>query len=291
MVGIGFVGLPLLAAAQAPVRAPRIGWLSVASRTPEVAHLLGAFVEGLRDLGYVEGQNLAIDYRFADGKPERLPGFAAELLGLKVDVIVAPNPAGIRAAREATKTVPIVMLNATDPVASGLVASLARPGGNITGLTATADRTMAGKHVELCREAVPNVSRLAVLRNPANPDAAVLLVEVERVARAFDVQIRVVDVRAPDELEGAFARMARDRPGALVVLGDTMFFLHRARLARLAVKNRLSTVTGSREMAAAGLLMTYGQNQTYEFRRAAAYVDKILKGAKPADLPVEQPTH
>jgi putative tryptophan/tyrosine transport system substrate-binding protein len=221
--------VPLAVAAQPPARVPRIDWLSIASRTPEVSHLLDAFLQGLCDLGYVEGQTIAIDYRFADGKPERLPGFAADLLGLKVDIIVPPNPAGIQAAKRATGTVPIVMLNALDPVGSGLVASLSRPGGNITGLTATADPKIVGKYLELLREVVPKVSRVAVLRNPTNPDAAVMSSEVERVARILGVQLQVLDVRAPAELDSAFAVMARDRPGALLVLGDTMFFLHRGR--------------------------------------------------------------
>jgi putative ABC transport system substrate-binding protein len=287
---IGLLGTPRLGAAQQPTKVPRIGWLSNASRTPEVSHLLEAFSQGLRELGYVEGQNIAIEYRFAEGRPERLPGFAAELLGLKVDIIVTPNPTATQAAQQATRTVPIVMLGVADPVGSGLVASLARPGGNITGLSGTASSGLEGKRLELLREAVPKVSRVAVLRNPTNPDAAHMSKQVEDAARTLGVRLQVLDVRAPHELDSAFAAMTRDRAGALLLLGDVMFTLHRARIARLAATNRLPTVAGTREMAEAGCLVTYGRSLSDDFRHAATYVDKILKGARPADLPVEQPT-
>jgi putative ABC transport system substrate-binding protein len=287
---IGLFGAPREAGPQPPAKVPRIGWLSIASRTPEVAHLIEAFELGLRELGYVEGQTIAIEYRFAEGRPERLPGLAAELIGLKVDIIVAPNPAGAQAAKQATSTIPIVMLSVVDPVGSGLVASLGRPGGNITGLAATSSAEIVGKYLELLRQVVPKVSRVAVLRNPTNPDAAQMSREVEGAARTLGVQLQVLDVRRPNELDRAFAAMTRDRAGALLVLGDTMFFLHRARIASLAARNRLPTISGLKEMAEAGLLMTYGRNLSHDFRRAAAYVDKMLKGAKPADLPVELAT-
>jgi putative ABC transport system substrate-binding protein len=216
--------MPLVADAQQPTKVPLIGWLSIASRTPEIAHLLDAFLQGLHELGYVEGQNLAIEYRFAEGKPERLPRYAAELLGLKVDVIVAPNPVGTQAAKLATRAVPIVMLNALDPVGSGLIANLARPGGNITGLTATANPEMVGKYLELLKEMVPKVARVAVLRNPSNPDAATMSREVERAAGALGVQLHVLDVRVPSELDSAFAAIARERPGALLVLATRCSF-------------------------------------------------------------------
>jgi putative ABC transport system substrate-binding protein len=280
---------PLAAEAQQPAKVPRIGWLSIASREG-VSHLLEAFSQGLRDLGYVEGQTIAIEYRFAEGRPERLPGLAAELVGLRVDIIVTPNPAGTQAAKETTRTIPIVMLAVLDPVGSGLVASLARPGGNITGLIATASPGIVGKHLEMLTEAVPKVSRVAVLRNPTNPDAAHMSREGDGAARTLGVQLQVLDVRVPNELDSAFAAMTRHRAGALLLLGDTMFFLHRARIASLAAKSRLPTVSGAREMAEAGLLMTYGRSFSYDFRRAATYVDKILKGAKPGDLPIEQAT-
>jgi putative ABC transport system substrate-binding protein len=182
------------------------------------------------------------------------------------------------------------MLAVVDPVGSGLVASLARPGGNITGLAATSSAEIVGKYLELLTQVVPKVSRVAVLRNPTNPDAAQMSREVEGAARRLGVQLQVLDVRGPNELDRAFAAMTRDRAGALLVFADTTFFLHRARIASLAAKSRLPTISGLKEMAEAGLLMTYGRNLSHDFRRAAAYVDKILKGTKPADLPVELAT-
>ena len=289
-VALGIFWSPLPADAQQAGRVPRIGWLSIASPTPAVSHLIEAFWQGLRELGYVEGQNIAVEYRFAEGRPERLPEFAAQLVGLQVDIIVTPNPAGTQAAKEATRTIPIVMLGAPDPVGSGLVASLARPGGNITGLSATASPVLYGKHLELLREAAPKASRVAVLRNPTNPTAALMSREVEGAARTLGVQLQMLDVQVPNDLDSAFAAMTRDRAGALLILADTMFTLHRARIASLAAKSRLPAVSGPREMAEAGLLMAYGRSLSYEFRRAATYVDKILKGANPGDLPVEQPT-
>ena len=290
ILALGILTAPIAAEAQQSAKVPRIGWLSIASPTPAVSHLMEAFRQGLRELGYVEGQNIAVEYRFAEGRPERLPEFAAQLVALKVDIIVTPNPAGTQAAKQATSTIPIVFMGVADPVESGLVASLARPGGNITGLTATASPVIYGKHLELLKETVPKVSRVAVLRNPTNPDAAQMSREVGGAARALGVQLQVLDVRVPNELDSAFARMTRDRAGALPIMGDTMFTLHREQIAVLATKNRLPAISGPREFAEAGGLMAYGRSLPYEFRRAATYVDKILMGAKPADLPVEQPT-
>jgi len=282
---------PLAAEAQQPAKILRIGWLSIASRTPQVLHLIEAFLQGLRDLGYVEGQNIAVEWRFAEGRPERLPEFAAELVDLKVDIILTPNPAGTQAAKQATSTIPIIMVGVGDPVGAGLVASLAHPGGNVTGLTWSAGgREIVGKHLQLLKEAIPRASRVAALRNPTNPEAAQMSREVEQAARTLGVQLQTLDVRVPGELDSAFAAMIRDRAGALLLLGDTMFFQYRARIARLAAESRLPTVSGAREFAEAGLLMSYGSRLSYQFWRAAAYVDKILKGAKPSDLPVEQPT-
>ena len=203
---------------------------------------------------------------------------------------MTPNPAGTQAAKQATRTIPIVMLSEIDPVGSGLVASLARPGGNITGLTPTAGPEIVGKHLELLKQTVPKVSRVAVLRNPTNPDSAPMTREVEGAARRLGVQLQMLDVRLPDELDGAFAAMTRDRAGALLLLWDTMFILHRERIASLAARSRLPTVAGARDMAEVGFLLTYGRSTPHAFRRAATYVDKILKGAKPGDLPIEQAT-
>ena len=289
-ITLALVLAPPAADTQPAGKVYRIGWLSIASRTPAVSHLIEAFWQGLRDLGYVEGQNIAIEWRFAEGRPERLPGFAADLVGLKVDIIVTPNPAGTQTAKEATRTIPIVFMGEVDPVGSGLVSSLARPGGNITGLSATASPEMLGKRLQLLKEVVPKVSRVAVIRNPTHPEAAEMSRDVEGAARTLGVQLQMVDVRVPNELDRAFAAMTRDRAGALIVFPDTMFTLQRARIANLAVKSRLPTVSAIRELAEAGLLISYGRMLSSEFRRAATYVDRILKGAKPADLPVEQPT-
>jgi putative ABC transport system substrate-binding protein len=247
------------------------------------------FFQRLRELGYVEGQNLSIERRFSDGKPERLPGLAADLVHLKVDVIVAASGPAPLAAQSVTKTIPILMTNQVDPVGSGLVVSLARPGGNITGLSQLSAE-IVGKQLALLKEVVPRVSRVAVLRNPTNKDPALLLKEVAVAARSLRIQPHTFEARGSEEFDGAFAAMTRERTGAGLVLGDPMFFLHRTRIADLAAKQRLAMMFVQREHAEAGGLMAYGASLSDMFRRAATYVDKILKGAKPGDLPVEQPT-
>ena len=289
---IGVFSAPLAAEAQQARKIPRIGFLvnNASTHSPGVARIWDGIWQGLREHGWVEGHNIVVESRFSEGRFERFPGFAAELVRLKVDLIVASTPPAIRAAKDATTTIPIVMVGLADPVGLGFVASLARPGGNITGLTATASPVIYGKHLELLKETVPKVSRVAVLRNPTNPDAEQMSREVGGAARALGVQLQVLDVRAPNELDSAFARMTRDRAGALLIMGDTMFTLHREQIAVLATKNRLPAISGPREFAEAGGLMAYGRSLPYDFRRAATYVDKILKGAKPADIPVEQPT-
>jgi putative ABC transport system substrate-binding protein len=248
-----------------------------------------AFRQGLRELGYVEGQNIAIEYRSAEGKSERLPGLAAELVRLKVDVIVSASPPATEAAKRATSTVPIVFALSGDPVAAGLVASLARPGGNITGL-ATISGEVVGKQLELLKRVAPKVSRVAVLQNPSNPGHALTLPQAEGAARALGVQLQVLKARTPSEIEVAFAAMRSQRADGALVLRDAMFREQRAQIVALAAKSRLPAVYGLREEAEAGGLMAYGASVPQLFRRAATYVDKILKGAKPADLPVEQPT-
>ena len=249
-----------------------------------------AFRQGLRDLGYVEGQNIAIEYRWAEGRFERLPDLAAELVRLKVDVIVSVVTQASLAAKNATRTIPIVMVAAGDPLGSGLVASLARPGGNVTGPSSMLAE-LAGKELELLKETVPNVSRVAVLWNPANAVwQAQMLRATEVAARALGLQLQLLEARGPDELEGAFAAMTRERASALLVQVDVIFALHARRIADLAAKRRLPAMYGSREHVEAGGLISYAPNVPDVFRRAATYVDKILKGAKPADLPVEQPT-
>jgi putative ABC transport system substrate-binding protein len=279
---------PLAAEAQQAAKIARIGFLAINLATSP--HLPEAFRQGLRDLGYVEGRNVEIEYRDAEGKYERLPALAAELVSLKIDLIVASTYPATLAAKNATKTIPIIMVAVADPVRIGLIASLVRPGGNITGPTLLAGTEMVGKHLELLKEAVPNLSRVAVLSNPANPMHVVRLREVEIAGRSLGVQIQILKAQGPEEFDSAFAAMTRERAGALYVVGDPMFNQHRTRLAELAAKRRLPAVYELKDQAEAGGLMAYGPNTPDIYRRAATYVDKILKGAKPADLPIEQPT-
>ena len=287
----GLLLAPLAAGAEQPGKVFRIGILgNVPLTSPEGARLWGAFIQGLRELGYVEGQNITIMHRSSEGRYERLPDLAAELVRLKVDVIVAPAAQNPVAAKQATRTIPIVMTSHPDPVASGLVASLARPGGNVTGLSARAGPEIVGKQLELLKEAVSEVSRVAVLGNPGNQAYPLLLGEAKVAARSLRVQLQHLEVREPDGFDRAFAAMTRERAGALLVQADGMFLLHRTRIAVLAAKSRLPAMYQLREHVEAGGLMSYGASLPDLFRRAATYVDKILKGAKPADLPVEQPT-
>jgi len=283
----GLLAAPL-AEAQAPAKVPRIGFL-LGSPPAVGAPYLEAFRQGLRELGYVEGQNIAIEYRWAGGKYERLPALAAELVRLKVDVLVTSAPPVPLAAKQATSTIPIVFTSAADPVAAGPVASLARPGGNITGL-ADMDLEVVGKHLELLREVAPKVSRVAVLRNPDNRGHAITLRQTESAARALGVQLRVLEARTPAEIDAAFAAMRSQQAGGVLVLRDAFFFVQRTQIVALAAKHGLPAVYGWRQDAEAGGLMAYGASLPQMWRRAATYVDKILKGAKPADLPVEQPT-
>jgi putative ABC transport system substrate-binding protein len=282
--------LPFAAEAQQAARVARIGYL-----TPNLAaslHLREAFRQGLRDLGYVEGRNVVLEYRDADGKLERLPTLVAELIALKVDVIVAPNTVGVLAAKQATKTIPIVFAVAADPVASGLVTSLARPGGNVTGFSILAPE-LVGKRLELLIQAVPGVSRVAVLWQPGGLGERTekdMVTGAEVAARALGVRLQFVEARGPEDFDRAFSDMSSARAGALTVLPSNMMNNERRRLVDLAAKNRLPTVFPWREGVDAGGLMAYGANLADLARRAATYVDKILKGARPADLPVEQPT-
>jgi putative ABC transport system substrate-binding protein len=286
----GALAGPLAVEAQPAAKVPRIGWLPV--NLAAAPHNLEPFRQGLRDLGYVEGRNLVIETRDAEGRLERLPALAAELVALKVDVIVAPGTPQALAAKNATRTIPIVFVGAADPVREGLVTSLARPGGNATGSSNLAPE-LVGKRLELLKQAVPAVSRVAVLRQPgAVPERAEkdMLKEAEVAARALGLQPQFVEARGPADVDRAFSDMTRARAGALTVLPSAMFVSERRRLVDLAAKNRLPAVYGSREFVDAGGLMSYGPNIADLNRRAATYVDKILKGAKPGDLPIEQPT-
>ncbi len=287
---LGVVAAPLAAEAQQAAKIARIGYL--AASLAGSPHLHEAFLQGLRDLGYVEGRNVVIEYRDAEGKFERLPALAAELVALKVDVIVALSTLAAQAAKQATRTLPIVFIAVGDPVTSGLVTSLARPGGNVTGLSVLAPE-LVGKCLEQLKQAVPGVSRVAALRQPgAVPERTEkgILKGAEVAARALGVRLQFVEARGPEDFDRAFSEMTRARAGALTVLPSSMFFNERRRLVDLAAKNRLPAVYPWREFVDAGGLMAYGPNLPDMFRRAATYVDKILKGAKPGDLPVEQPT-
>jgi ABC-type uncharacterized transport system substrate-binding protein len=287
------VGLALASvhsvAAQQPKKVARIGFLAPATRTG-YQHYTDVFLQGLRELGYVEGQNIVIEYRWADGNFERLPELATELVRLKVDIIVAAVTQASLAAKNATGTIPIVMVAVANPVDSGLIASLARPGANITGTSAMTDEVV-GKQLELLKETFPKISRVAAMWNPANPVFQKLqLREVEATARALNVSLQKLEVRDPVEIERAFAAIAKESTRALVLLSDPLFITHRKQIADLALKYRLPAATGVREYAEAGLLMSYGVSFTDLYRRTATYVDKILKGAKPGDIPVERST-
>jgi putative ABC transport system substrate-binding protein len=280
---------PFAAEGQQAAKIARIGWLG---DRPAAGPRLEGFFKGLRDLDYVEGRNLMIEYRYAEGKPERYPALAAELVALKVDVIVSANTLGTLAAKQATKTIPIVFVGAADPVQSGLVTSLARPGGNATGLSALSPE-LVGKCLELLAQAVPGVSRVAVLWQPGAQGERTdkdMLKGADVAARALGMRLQFVEARGPTEFDRAFSDMTRARADALTVLGSAMFNNERRRLVDLAAKNRLPAVYSGRASVDAGGLMSYGPNIADLWRRAATYVDKILKGAKPGDLPIEQPT-
>ena len=290
MLALGLLSIPLTIEGQLPTKVHRIGWLGAGPPLPEPNPSLEAFWQGLHDLGYVEGQNLVIEYRYAEGKAERLPDLAAELVRLPVDVIVAGGTAAIRAAQHATRTIPIVMAVAYEPVGEGLVASLAQPGGNITGVS-WLGAELPGKRLEILKETVPQLSRIAVLANPDNPAYTSGMHNVTVAAKALALQLHVVEVRRADELDTAFATMTREGMDALLVLEDSLLLSGlRRRIAELAATHRLPAMYGWKYHVDAGGLMAYGPSQPAMFRRAATYVDKILKGAKPATLPVEQPT-
>jgi len=276
-------------AQQQAEKVPRIGYLRVTSASDRPP-LLDAFRQGLRELGWVEGQNIVIDYRFAEGRLDRLPDLAAELVRLKVDVIVSLGTQGVTAAKNATETIPIVMIAVRDPVGAGLIASLARPGGNVTGVSGYAGLETVAKQLELLKETVPKIRRVAILLNPTNAYHSLAMREVNVAAQTLGVQLQLLEARGPNEFDGAFAAMVKERVGALLVLSDVIFNSHASRLADLAARSRLPTAYAVRESVEAGGLMSYGPSFLELYRRSAAYVDKIVKGAKPADLPVEQPT-
>jgi putative ABC transport system substrate-binding protein len=287
LITLGLLVAPLAAEAQPAGKVHRIGYLLGTTREQEPA--LEAFLEGMRALGYVEGQNLVMEYRAAEGQYDRLPALAAELVRLPVDVLLAAITPAALAARDATTTIPIVMAGVGDPVGSGLVAGLARPGGNVTGLTSLQSE-LIGKELEFLKAVLPTVSRVAVLWNPANQAAVLAMPGAEAAAQRLGVQLHLVEARGPDAFDRAFVAMTQAHAGALLVMGDRVFVEHRRRLAELAAMSHLPTMHNIRPFVEAGGLMAYGPSPSDIRRRAAVYVDKILKGTKPADLPVEQPT-
>jgi putative tryptophan/tyrosine transport system substrate-binding protein len=281
---------PLAARAQQPAgRVYRVGYLTVASRQQQL-HLIKAFEEGLRSLGYRVGENVVIEYRFADSEMERLPALAADLVRLGVDVIVTGANPNTVAAMKATKTIPIVMTNSIDPVGTGLVASLARPGGNVTGFAQDAGGELNGKRLELLKETLPNLTRVGILWNPGVASNRSRLTSMRDATQGMGLMLVPVEARGQDAFEQAFTTMMKERMQAFVILGDAVLFNYRGQIAEMAIMNRLPAASSFKEFAEAGLLLTYGANVQDLFRQSAVFVDKIFEGAKPADLPVEQPT-
>jgi len=284
---ISLLAAPLGAAAQS-AKAPRVGLLGLGSAS-EPSALFEALRQGLREQGWVEGQNITFEDRTTVGHYSRLPEAAAELVRLRVDVIVTLGTTTALAARKATRTIPIVATAGSDPVEMGLAASLARPGGNVTGLTSSG-RELIGKRIELLKETVPGLSRVALLWNPESRTQPLSLRDAEAAARSLGLQVRPAEVRGPEDLEKVFASIAHERPEALAPMQSNMFRAHRARIVELAARYRLPATFSDRSYVEAGGLMSYGPDEKAIFRQLATYVDRILKGAKPGDLPIEQPT-
>ena len=280
---------PLAVEAQQVAKTARIGVLLPGSATDPSERYVGAFRQGLRDLGYTEGRDLTLEIRYAEGQQERLPSLVAELLGLKIDVLVTAATRPTRAAQEATNTVPIVMADVGNPIAAGFVASLARPGANITGVSALSEE-LSTKRLELLKEAIPRVSRVGVVLDPTHPTNSLDLRRSEPAAKALGLSLRPVHITRRDDIDAAFAKVARERVDALIVLVFEAAYVERLTILRLIVRDRLPAMYPWLEGAQGGALMSYGVDLPQLFRRAALYVDKILRGAKPANLPVEEPT-
>jgi putative ABC transport system substrate-binding protein len=288
LIAVVLLVLGVIAEAQEPKKVPRIGVILPAFSSVSLP-FMAAFREGLHDLGYTEGKNIVIEDRYADGKEDRLPALAAELVHLKVDIIMVGGGNATLAAKNATKTVPIVMGTASDPVGTGLVASLARPGGNITGSTLI-NPDLSGKRLELLKETIPKLKHVAVLIHRDNPAATLMLKETETAAQSLGLQLQILEVRGSNELENAFGVAKKGRAEAMNVLSSAFLGAERKKIVELASKGQLTAMYVDRQFVESGGLMSYGANIADQFRRAATYVDKILKGAKPADLPIEQPT-
>ena len=290
VAGLGALAAPIMPRAQQPGKMRRIAFIAARARPAVLdADAYGGFVRGLRELGYEEGKNIAIEWRFADGKYERLPGLMAELLQLKVEVIVAAGGPTAQAAKQATATVPIVIGGVGDPIGLALVGSLSRPGGNITGVSNIA-ADVSAKNLELLQAIVPRLARVAVIFNPVSAITIQVLRQIQVAAPAAGLSISVFEASDPGQIDAAFDAVAREHPGALIVTPDPLFFGRSRQIAELALKKRLPSMGFFREHVEAGGLMSYGQDQSENFRRAAVYVDNILKGARPGELPIEQPT-
>jgi putative ABC transport system substrate-binding protein len=280
---------PLAAGAQPGGKIARLGYLGV-NRPEEVRSLLGALRAGLGELGWVDGHNVQIDFRWAEGRSDQLRRLADELVRLRVDVIIAPTSQAIQAAQKATREIPIVMIGANNPISDGFVASLARPGGNITGLTFDPGFEISGKHIELLVQVVPRMTHVTVLVNPLNPSHTLMSEAIRAAAHTYGTQVHFVEARSPDQIDGALGTTKKNRSDAMLIHSDGLFYGQRRRIADFATRNRLPTIYPWRDAAEAGGLMTYGANVADNWRRAGTFIDRILKGAKPADLPVEQPT-
>jgi putative tryptophan/tyrosine transport system substrate-binding protein len=290
LVTVVMLAFAVMAGAQQPGKVPRIGYIPSSGNPNTPGFEVEAFRQGLRDLGYVEGRNIQVEYRYTEGKLDRIPSLVAELVQLNVDVLIVSALPAIRAAKQATKTIPIVIVTAQDPVVTGIIDSLARPGGNITGLTRLT-RELSGKRLELLTEVVPGIARVGVLWDANAPGPIIAFKEYKAAARVLKIQLRSMDVRGPNpDLEGAFQAAAKGRASALITIRNPVLNRYPKSIADLAIKNRLPSMSEGIDYVEAGCLMSYSANDTESYRRTAVYVDKILKGAKPADLPVEQPT-
>ena len=285
----GSLALPLAAVAQQGRKVYRVGYLGLTTLA-DVRHLVEALRQGLREVGLIEGQNIQLDFQWAEGRSDRLARLADELVSRHPDVLVVPTSQGIRAVQAATRSIPIVMVATNDPVSDGFVASLSRPGGNITGLIFDPGLEIGGKHVELLTQAVPKLSRVAVLGNPANPTHERMAEAVRAGTRSFSLQAEFLEARSYEEVKSALAAVAASRPGAMVVLSDGTLFGQRRQIVEFGLTHRLPVICPWREAAAVGGFMSYGASLADNFRRAASFVDRILKGARPGDLPVERPT-
>ncbi len=292
VLGLGAVAfaVPFATFAQQPKKLLRIGFLPIGTRPAAIAaHPLGGFARGMRELGYTEGKDYVIEWRFSEGKRDLFISGAAELAQLKVDFIVAATGIGIDAARKATSSIPIIMVNVADPVGAGFVTSLARPGGNITGMSNQTGETIS-KHPEFLRIAIPGLSSVSVLVNPGSPSGAVFMKQIQASTTTLGLKLRLVEVRTPDDIDTAFAALKGERGGAMIIAPDPLLSTHSSKISELAIAGRIATMFWTRQHVEAGGLMSYGQDNAQHYHRAAYYVDKILKGAKPAELPVEQGT-